>query len=90
MDTTLTTLLHSAEQAVSIQDRHNAVERGLFEDYMFDKFIVSRLDATKLFYLRRDDRYADRYGDPLIEALWWVWKARAAIARGEQPEAYPL
>jgi starvation-inducible outer membrane lipoprotein len=90
MDTTVTAIIEAAEKALATQAKEDTTERDLFEQFMYDKFLLCKLDDTKLWYLRRDMRHQDRYAEPQMENMWWVWKSRAAVARGEQPEAYPL
>jgi hypothetical protein len=89
MDASLQAVLNTAHANLKNTQAKEEKEREDFEDFMIDKILLGDPDL-KLYLLRRDCENETRYADSHIDCLWWVWKSRAEIARGETAEAYPF
>lgn len=88
MDTALASVLHNANAALEVTKNLEIEERKTFEDFMFTKFILGG-EKERRQLLERHPNKPDCYAHFMIENLWWVWKSRGALARGDETEAYP-
>ncbi len=72
-------------QGVGLIAHHEECERVEFEKYMMEHFIIGTEVEKKLLLVRLPS-HPRIYNYTLIEDAWVIWKARAAISRGERPE----
>jgi hypothetical protein len=89
VDNTLLSLIGTANCAIEKSKENDSAERILFEDFMTTTFVIGKkvwIDHV----MRRNPEKPDTYAEDQMENMWWVWKSRAAVARGEIPEAYPV